>query len=282
MTIPPVTVKPSTNFNPPAIAYGTIPPYEFEKSRVMSPPHSRRRLVLALVTATALMCLTMSMRGLFEFQPPWKPRMPDNDDDAAGGKRVPVELFVMSKCPDAVYCESIFAGVLAKVGPITALSTHYIATPDKHSPDGATCKHGVSECIGNIQQLCMRHEHPSSWFGYVACVNTDNDAIPSREQAVACAESLDASYPEKCVTGQRGATLLRKDAEYVQGKGVTASCTVQIAGKTVCVRDGGEWRDGGVVGNDESESVAVERLARLVCEAYGGDDVPAACQTLAA
>jgi hypothetical protein len=33
--------------------------------------------------------------------------------------------------------------------------------------------HGPSECLGNIQQLCFKHEYPDSqeWFAFVLCLN---------------------------------------------------------------------------------------------------------------
>jgi hypothetical protein len=33
--------------------------------------------------------------------------------------------------------------------------------------------HGTSECLGNIQQLCFKHEYPDphDWFAFALCLN---------------------------------------------------------------------------------------------------------------
>jgi hypothetical protein len=58
------------------------------------------------------------------------PPVPFLDQTAADGllaTRVPVQLGVMSKCPDALLCESTFNAVLEKVGDKMDLSLLYIA-----------------------------------------------------------------------------------------------------------------------------------------------------------
>ena len=41
-------------------------------------------------------------------------------------KRVPVILGVMSQCPDAIYCESVFDKVLKEVGDIVDLQLSFV------------------------------------------------------------------------------------------------------------------------------------------------------------
>lgn len=41
-------------------------------------------------------------------------------------KKVPVILGVMSQCPDAIYCESVFDKVLKEVGDIVDLQLSFI------------------------------------------------------------------------------------------------------------------------------------------------------------
>lgn len=44
-----------------------------------------------------------------------------------GPRKVPVVLGVMSRCPDAILCESVFNEVLTKVGDKVDLSLTYVA-----------------------------------------------------------------------------------------------------------------------------------------------------------
>ncbi|CAG8754226.1 890_t:CDS:2, partial [Acaulospora morrowiae] len=61
--------------------------------------------------------------------------------------KIPVELFVMSRCPDAVMCESVLSDVLKQVNEISNFTTNYIATLDDSAPYGAYCKHANIECV---------------------------------------------------------------------------------------------------------------------------------------
>ncbi|KAI9089804.1 hypothetical protein DFS34DRAFT_382888 [Phlyctochytrium arcticum] len=195
---------------------------------------------------------------------------------------VDVELFVMSKCPDAVYCEGVFANVLAKVLPIVHFATHYIATPNASALYGATCKHGDDECKGNIQQLCIRSAdpNPSTWYNYLLCSNRDYRSIPSTHRARACAKSVGLNYDQSikpCVDGHEGRNLLVEDAQVGRARGISTSCTVVFNKRQRCVRDGGRWRDC-------EDGGKVQDFVRDVClKAYDGlddhgDDVIEGCK----
>ena len=62
---------------------------------------------------------------------------------------------------------------------------------------------------------------------------------------------------------QGGAQLLHGSVERTKETGVRTSCTVRVGGRTICVRDGGEWKqcEGGSRPDD---------LVRQVMEAYEG------------
>ncbi|KAI8811542.1 hypothetical protein BJ742DRAFT_120400 [Cladochytrium replicatum] len=105
--------------------------------------------------------------------------------DRHGGP-VSLELFVMSKCPDAVFCENFFASeVLPQVSGIVSLKTRYIASASPTSPIGAICLHGPSECEGNVQQLCVQKYFPDPdiWFKFILCQNRQFRSIPSQTLA---------------------------------------------------------------------------------------------------
>ncbi|TPX71408.1 hypothetical protein SpCBS45565_g01152 [Spizellomyces sp. 'palustris'] len=142
----------------------------------------------------------------------------------AQSRKVDVELFVMAKCPDAVFCEGVFANVLLEVSSITHFTTHYIASRNTASSTGLTCKHGPSECQGTLQQLCMRHLHPDPkiWFNYILCTNRDYRAIPDRERAEGCARAVGVEFEELvgCVESM-GKELAWKDVEVGRERGVS-------------------------------------------------------------
>lgn len=61
------------------------------------------------------------------FRIPQTLRIQDDDLHSLEHKKVPVELGVMSRCPDAILCENVFNDVLAKVPEKLDLSLLYIA-----------------------------------------------------------------------------------------------------------------------------------------------------------
>jgi hypothetical protein len=72
---------------------------------------------------------------------------------------------------------------------------------------------------------------------------------------------------ERCVRDE-GEELLRKSVERSSEAGMKTSCTVRLKGETVCVRDGGVWREC-------PHGNRPEDLVRLVREAYEkGEEEP--------
>ncbi|KAI9489183.1 hypothetical protein BDB00DRAFT_845030 [Zychaea mexicana] len=87
---------------------------------------------------------------------------------------VPIELFVMSKCPDKVDCEEVISKVLKQVKVPVSLDVNYIARPNSSESLGFECKHGPTECLGNMQELCFKNIYPDidDWFhGFTLCLN---------------------------------------------------------------------------------------------------------------
>lgn len=196
------------------------------------------------------------------------PLAPFLDQTASDGPlvtRVPVQLGVMSKCPDALLCESTFNAVLEKIGDKMDLSLVYIAKFDESEPDfgGIICKHGEEECAGNVQQLCVaKYAPPVQWWNFVQCQNFAGRAkIGKPNLALQCAEAAqidwEASGAGKCAgdggsgTGNEGVSLLRESARLALDLGVAKSCTILINWRKVCVHDG-TWKEceGGHTVND--------------------------------
>lgn len=46
-----------------------------------------------------------------------------------------------------------------------------------------------------------------------------------------------------CIEGKQGRKLLQESVKRSQKLGIVKSATIQLEGKTICIRDGGQWKD---------------------------------------
>ncbi|WVQ97627.1 hypothetical protein IAU59_004741 [Kwoniella sp. CBS 9459] len=215
--------------------------------------------------------------------------------DVVSYDRVNVSLYVMSRCPDARLCESVFQQVLSTDGIQDKINfdVGYIGTLNKSEPLGVTCKHGPLECLGNAHQLCLFNHLPLSKFSAVVDCQNYPSSFPGKigtiESVKGCVDTVGADWVESgvaaCIEGKgrskgKGKTamlqgeedqrsageaiamkkdkdpklgkearqLLRDNIRATNEKGVTTSCTIDIAstivkgGQRRCVVDGGVWR----------------------------------------
>jgi len=169
--------------------------------------------------------------------------------------KVPVQLGVMSKCPDALLCEGVFNQVIPKVENKIDISTVYVAKIDpKDETFGVTCLHGPQECAGNVQQLCVfAHESRKVWWEFDQCQNFEGrEQIGTPELALKCARTAgidwEASETGQCAgldgsgTGEEGIALLKKSVKLGKEMDITKSCTIVINGRKVCVHDS-TWKE---------------------------------------
>ncbi|KAJ1748851.1 hypothetical protein LPJ79_004182, partial [Coemansia sp. RSA 1821] len=179
--------------------------------------------------------------------------------------KVLVELFVMSRCPDAIKVERVFDGVVPQVYSIMDLQLNFIGQLDPHSTYGVKCKHGNDECRGNIDQLCaLAHNKDLAMFWqFLSCLNKNPRMIGRGEEALKCASlaGLDSAF-YTCVSSGEGRQLLEQSVENSQFIGVNTSATVFINGKPRCVEDAG-WREC-PGGHNPSDFI------RDICAAYKG------------
>ncbi|RUS17327.1 hypothetical protein BC937DRAFT_90117 [Endogone sp. FLAS-F59071] len=107
-------------------------------------------------------------------------------------------------------------------------------------------KHGPTECLGNVQELCFRSVYPNSqdWFSFITCLNQNYQRIGSDGYAERCARKLKKDYTpvEECVHSGDGAALLKASILQTQSKGISTSCTIFIDNKLRCVHDQ-DWKD---------------------------------------
>ncbi|TFK87073.1 hypothetical protein K466DRAFT_491595 [Polyporus arcularius HHB13444] len=184
------------------------------------------------------------------------PLLVQSNDAVSGAQdvRVPIVLGVMSGCPDALLCESVFDHVLARVSAKVDLSLTFIGTPNASEPDfGVTCKHGPLECAGNVQELCAQKYAPfDRWWEFVQCQNFQGRyEVGKPETALKCAKSAQLDWENSGVgacaglngdgKAEEGVRLLRENVVVTAKMGIEKSCTVIINGRQVCIRDG-SWK----------------------------------------
>jgi len=128
--------------------------------------------------------------------------------------KVPVQLGVMSRCPDALLCESAFNEVLRRVIDKVDLSLIYIAKINDSEPDfGVSCMHGPEECAGNVQQLCVNKYAPfKNWWEFVICQNYQGrEVIGGPEVALKCANTAGIDWETSGTGNVQVSTVVERD-----------------------------------------------------------------------
>ncbi|CCX07806.1 hypothetical protein FPQ18DRAFT_362503 [Pyronema domesticum] len=151
-----------------------------------------------------------------------------------------LEIHVMSQCPDAAYCfKHLIQPTLSSVGSLVKFTQSFIGTVTE---SGVACKHGPSECLGNMLHLCGDN------IGFSGCLFEDYEKVTQKEFVKSCAEKngLDFENINQCASDigeDGGLQRLERSVDRSDKAGVRISCTVRLEGKTVCVRDGDEWKN---------------------------------------
>ncbi|KND93122.1 hypothetical protein TOPH_02311 [Tolypocladium ophioglossoides CBS 100239] len=169
-------------------------------------------------------------------------------DVATKGRLVPLEAHIISKCPDTRDAmRQLILPVMQRVHDKVDFKLNYIGTPTN---DGVECKHGPSECLGNIVELCARELYPDPKInlGFIMCLTKYYEHIPERSLIEDCAleHAIDFQALNECATrddGEHGLELLRTSVQRTADAGVTISCTIRLDNEIYCIRDGGEWID---------------------------------------
>lgn len=106
------------------------------------------------------------------------------------------------------------------------------------------CKHGPTECLGNVLHICAQEEYPGEKaLDFSACLLHDYPLVPEKELVQACANASDMDFQKINTCAAQPETLekLRDSFDYTAAEKVTTSCTIRVKGETVCVRDSGKW-----------------------------------------
>ncbi|KAK4081847.1 hypothetical protein Purlil1_11534 [Purpureocillium lilacinum] len=132
---------------------------------------------------------------------------------------VPLEAHIISKCPDTRDAlRQLILPAMQRVHDKVDFKLNYIGTPTAN--DGVECKHGPSECLGNIIELCARELYPDPKInlGFIMCLTKDYKHIPERALIEDCAleHAIDFQSLNECATrddGAHGLELLRTSVE---------------------------------------------------------------------
>ncbi|KAK5044413.1 hypothetical protein LTR84_011285 [Exophiala bonariae] len=162
--------------------------------------------------------------------------------------KVELESHGMSRCPDFKDClRELILPTMEKVNDRVNFTLSYIGRID-HKSDAVTCMHGPAECLGNIIELCAAkiYPDPKIYLGFTNCLTSDYHNIPQRDFVEGCAmeHGIDFQKLNSCISDEgEGIDLLRASVLRSQQNNVTKSCTIRLAGKVRCIRDGGKWYD---------------------------------------
>ncbi|KAF2459086.1 hypothetical protein BDY21DRAFT_282761 [Lineolata rhizophorae] len=206
-----------------------------------------RRNVLRIVGVVALLwCL----HQLLFPSPTISCRFPYQEALRGTELKVPLEAHIMSKCPDAKDClQKLVLPTMANASDKIDFKLSFIGRTTDHD-DGVECPHGQTECLGDIIELCAAtlYPDPKIYLGFAMCLTRDYSEIPQRSLVEDCAleHGIDFGKLNDCSSkddGAYGIRLLRESVERSNDLDVHISCTVRLADKVRCVRDGGQWKD---------------------------------------
>ena len=210
-----------------------------------------RRSIITYGTVIFFIFLIMTY-GSPIFPLPYRPKSsPDSQAKSSASNRtslVPLEAHIMSKCPDAKDClRDLVVPAMEKIVDKVDFKLSYIGTIDGN--DTIHCKHGSTECLGNMLGLCANDLFPNNTkisLGFSTCLIMSYQHIPDRDLVTQCALEHGISFNDlnACISEEgKGLDLLEASVERSEKAGVKKSCTVRVGGEQWCVRDGGEWKD---------------------------------------
>ncbi|KAG8527427.1 uncharacterized protein KY384_007579 [Bacidia gigantensis] len=163
-------------------------------------------------------------------------------------KLVSLEAHIMSKCPDARDClVDLVVPAMEQIVDKVDFKLSYIG--EVGEDDAVICKHGPTECLGNMMGLCATQLFPNDvkrWLGFMTCMIMDYSDIPSRDLAQHCTLEHGISFDDlnACISEEgKGLDLLAASVKSTQKAGVTKSCTVRVADEIWCIRDGAQWKN---------------------------------------
>ena len=228
------------------LGYGEVKDNRNQKS------YRSRRAVRILIFFAIWLLLTVYIVPKFTRPFPFT-QIDDRDQQLETSKSnstslVPLEAHIMSKCPDAKDClVDLVVPAMEQIVDKVDFTLSYIGNI---ASDGTVeCKHGGTECLGNMLGLCAAELFPKDIkrsLGFSTCMIMSYEQIPSRDLVERC--SLEHGIPfddlNACISEEgKGLDLLEASVVRTQKAEVLKSCTVRVAGEIWCIRDGAEWKN---------------------------------------
>ncbi|KAF8251617.1 hypothetical protein K440DRAFT_511176, partial [Wilcoxina mikolae CBS 423.85] len=181
--------------------------------------------------------------------------------------KVPLELHIMSQCPDATYAFThLILPSLFQIAHLVNYTQSFIGTPV--SGGGVACKHGPSECLGNMLHLCAASLTTPTldYLPFSKTLLEDYEKVTDQEFVKSAAEKAGIDFEElnkkvSDIGPGGGMDLLLKSVERSEEAGVKRSATIRVEGEVVCVRDDEMWKEC-------KYGDTVEDLVRVVKEAH--------------
>ena len=118
------------------------------------------------------------------------------------------------------------------LSPAATLTIHNKNSASQANDDVA-CKHGPSECLGNMIELCAAdvYPNPKTYLGFTMCLTRQYARIPDQDLVEDCAleHGVDFDRVNDCMSRDEdyGLKLLRESVLRTEEVGVTTSCTVR-------------------------------------------------------
>ncbi|KAL7271014.1 hypothetical protein RUND412_006262 [Rhizina undulata] len=163
-------------------------------------------------------------------------------------KNVALDVHIMSKCPDARDCmELLVSPAMEEIAGDVDFKLEFIGR--ETAEGGIACKHGPDECLGNMVHLCGFHLYTTDIaLPFSMCLLHQYELLPEKSFIEDCAEShgVDFQKINDCISDlgpEGGMALLSESVERSRDADAQVSCTVRVAGKKWCVRDGGVWKE---------------------------------------
>ncbi|ORY81982.1 hypothetical protein BCR37DRAFT_28398 [Protomyces lactucae-debilis] len=176
-----------------------------------------------------------------------------------------IELFIMSRCPDAVSAEVVFSQASKSFPADARIKLECITNQD------GSCKHGELECNGNKIELAVEAVMGMSFnilnFTDLYNRNFEQIGVVPLKHLDDCLSAAGLTTAQKAAVIQtyeaKGDELMQKSGKYTQSLGVRYSCTVRINGEIVGIRDNNAWKElkHGIDGSPESWSKFVNKVS---------------------
>ncbi|KAJ6784003.1 hypothetical protein PWT90_07780 [Aphanocladium album] len=251
----------------------------YPRTAEMTAPVRRRRtrlwlpiLALVLIGYSLLSTYNVDVRGRLD---KLSKEAKSSAAKAVSTKRkVPLEAHIISKCPDTRDAlRQLLLPAMQQVYDKVDFKLSYIGSL---IDGGVKCKHGPSECLGNIIELCARELYPDPKIslGFVMCLTRDYQHIPERSLIEDCAleHAIDIKKLNDCATqddGAYGLDLLRTSVQHSSDVNATISCTIRLDDQVYCIRDGGEWKNCSHGSSVNDLVLALACLAQRVRHGHG-------------